>query len=469
MKPIPIKLTATDELTGEQIHVEFGMKIPDFEGMPRALQKYLKGFSVEQIRLFWLLLKFNTIYGTDNLIRRRDIDLKMLLEKKLITFEQKVTHSKGDDQMLQTEMNELIEKALLKRENRFIVPMSEEAYFEFREMILLEFEDIEKKFETMIESALDEEIKNLSLGKKLKYYFKVKKKIPELTKELKAQSFQTLIQKAKELDNELVKQGFHEEAISLVKDFDHMRYQLLLQRVIRYFEELDGGDSFHKQEFEVHGELSNLQWIIENTASRNDAFDLICMDAEEAYLDFLDWFCREEYKRYKDKMNKAERRAFQLLFFRRKAFYGRIPAFEPLFLNFISDIDKDVLGKLVLHLVLKKDRFGGYDLKGDVLNKWAGYLSVYPTLVDRDIDYFELLFNRDKCMAVAAEVCTREELEILSYCLKDEKSNEQPISNEILATKYRYTLEEMNELIQGIFRKIKSQCSKEGSIVNEVV
>ncbi|HHB1770757.1 TPA: hypothetical protein ACOQ31_001901 [Bacillus cereus] len=450
MKPSKISIKVEDDLTGEKFEYKLRMFFPNYENIGREMKRYLENFTYADAQFIVKMIRLYHIFGTQDLMRTKSINIKKLIENSLLQLHKhEISGSVGGDKY---ENENLLETALFKKNTPFNLLMSEESYISFRESVLNEIESVDAQINTMMENVLAEQIDQLGFMKKIKYHLVKKKKVNEIKDELKEKMYLMILETAKEIDNDIEKQNFHIEALSLIENFQKDKYQELIEKVLNYFSKQKGENIAYINQLRQDGyesEMNNLFWIVENTVSRSDAFDLIRLEAESIYIGFMDWFHKREYEKLRGEMEFFERRAFQLLFFKRKIFYDRIPVFEPMFKSFMFDSGEEITAKLTLLLIFKKREISNINLEEEMLVNWRQYLSLYPSLVDDKIDFFEILLDKTKCIKYARQVCSQQELEILKWFLDG-------INLELISIKSGIEKKETIRILEEAVKKIES-------------
>lgn len=462
MHSAKIAIKIHDEKSGEKIKVKLRVFVPKWQHLEYAMKDYLALFQPMEHLFILKMIKFHLMFANDDLIRAESFDLKKLFDSGFIrdietVFEKKHTKNSND-----RTVERLLPKALYYSPN-CILRFPEEAYINFRQLILDELVAIEQQIDQLANDTRDSIIKKLSFYKKLKYRYFNKNGIDATLNKAKRKAFKLVLNSAKKIESDISSKDFANRAELLLKSFDKEEYRNLIKDVIDYLSSSynNKGDEYYdeqiehlKESIENDNQVDSLVWIVENMISHADAFDIMRIEAENIFYDFLGWYFRKKYRQFRGKMTIAERRMFQLLFFRRKSFEYRFIFSEPLFTNFVFNSDDITKALLILVLLLKKGRFGEENLNKELLTRWQSYLRIYPKLVDKHLKSIEVLNDKEKLAEILNRICTDNEIQIVKLYLKG-------IDPELISIKTNMKLKNMIKLMSAVTRKIKKEVDKD--------
>ncbi len=122
-----------------------------------------------------------------------------------------------------------------------------------------------------------------------------------------------------------------------------------------------------------------LNWVVRHFYDPAECFRLLRRETESVEMGLHQEVFKHLYRTVRRQMNRFERRAFMLLFFRQKFLGGRVAIREPVIQSFLTGTGSMNLGLVLLTLVFKHTSWGGEQgLGAELEQRWKAYLRVYP-------------------------------------------------------------------------------------------
>lgn len=340
-----LELKFHDPFTGEKIEYSFKGILPNYENMPRAMVEYVSKFNSDDADYILKMMKFHLLLnGVENIAYSKMINIRELFLCGVIKEHELDDEKPIDCQLSIIQFAELLRKQLVI-ESEFSLHMTQQGYEEFKYMLLDEVTNIDNDLDNMFDQAKKKSLSKLNFIQRLKLFIK-KTDFESIRLDAKKDALKLIMKTVYEYEGSFSNKRFSSIATELLENFDKSKYTLLLNEFIKHYLDSYGGNGikYYKEQIKWLKRCSKqtnpdeirtcLYWIIDNGASRIDAFKLILLEAEDISQEFYSWFYRQEYRRLRKKMTIADRRFYQLLFFRREIFDFRIPINEPSIMSF---------------------------------------------------------------------------------------------------------------------------------------
>ena len=160
---------------------------------------------------------------------------------------------------------------------------------------------------------------------------------------------------------------------------------------------------------------------------------------------------------------------------------GRIPILAPIIMNFVTGMDEETIGLIVLVLVFKRRSWNGHRLDKELENRWRCYLKFYPLWVD--------ILQSDERGKYAADTFSKKNISIETAIAKGKEGKtiflkdrlgkqaalrENPLDENRIVSKDRYypplltnnplqvlVTGSKEELLSSLPKWLKSYCTKE--------
>ena len=199
--------------------------------------------------------------------------------------------------------------------------------------------------------------------------------------------------------------------------------------------------------------LEAIDWIANNLVNRNSMIRLMLREAESVLLDLLSWHFRNVYRKIRKQLTYAERRAFQLMYFRQPFNGYRIAAFDNLSLGFAFGMDDETRALCALAMIVGQKKLEENDVGKQVAERWQAYLRFYPFWVEltredeKERKYSE---RRSKKRVPFEQVLETEKIDLAVDCDKHETdsriqyilANIAPLAEKYCSNRERQTLVE---------------------------
>jgi hypothetical protein len=341
--------------------------LPQIDQLERYTKEICSEMDLDELSYLSKMTKFSIVFPVE---KNEYVDYQEMMRCGLILKNSHISPIEN------SEVKSLFYNAL--KGSYLEVNMTEYGYYAFRDMVLEELESYDNWHDEMFNKAYKDNIRKLSMTKRLRLLTK-KKKIDKIKEELRKDSWSMITSTANADSNKIAENNFPKRAFELLENFDNKKYKDLIQDVIIEFEMLssdgyreviqrlnDGGNQKKKEDI--------LEWIIDNTCSIESAFENIKREADYINKEIIYKYCMNYYKIHMKEMNREEKRLYQLCFFRRKEFQYRIPVFD----DFMRSFWKENMQIIFTGLVLKGIN---PDYKQDnkmLEEKWKEFLSIYP-------------------------------------------------------------------------------------------
>lgn len=456
MQKETLTFTITDPITNEKIDIKTNYFLLELENMGEAVLDYLSFFEEDDQEYILKMIKLNMIFNADLIKNPQVIDLEEMYCRGCIT--ETDLFNSGTSRPSEP-ANDLIRKAIFNQ-LPIPIPIGEEEYIDFRATVLAEMEDIDVELDEIGKASYKNALNKLNIFSRLKFQIFKKEEMSDVIDDAKCDIYKMIILEAHKFESHLESQGFSQRAEMLFEEFNEEDYCSLIDDVINFFKTHKNGNTNYseiiKHLLEYRGktdredQLGCVYWIINHTVSRENAFKFILFEAEDIYLDFLDWFFREQYRQLRYEMTKEEKRIFQLLHFRREVFDYRIPVLEPLFIDFILKYNHYVTALIILVLGHKRREMYGKNIADELELRWLQYLEKYPELNQRALEYH--LLSKESVINHANRLFTDQEAELLRLYMEGN-------SIELIAVKFDLGKDKVVDLIEELTLKLKNEAS----------
>lgn len=377
------KLSTTIKYSYEDDGKKVKGKVRAFVPQIDQLEKYTKEIcsDMDLDELFYIskMIKFSIVFPVE---KNEYVDYQEMMRCGLILKNSNISPIENGD--VKTLFYNALKGSYLE------VNMTEQGYYAFRDMVLEEFENYDNRLEEMFNKVYQENIRKLSMAKRLRLLFK-QKKFDKFKEEFRKDTWSMIASTANTHSNKIAEKNFPKRAFELLENFDNKKYKELIQDVIMGFEMLsadgyreviqslnDGGNQKKKEGI--------LEWIIDNTCSIEAAFENIKREADYINKEIIYKYCVNFYKIHLKEMNREEKRLYQLCFFRRKEFQYRIPALD----DFMRSFWKENMQIIFTGLILKGIN-PDYQQDNKLLEeKWKEFLAIYPYALNKRNLYYHL-------------------------------------------------------------------------------
>lgn len=386
---------------------------PDFKGFGAFFKDLVSRYSPKERLFIARMIHFHFLFPPNDVISREYIDYGEMLELGISSIS--ASNTSHDLQL-----NELLYRTVYNNKV-FKLSMSEESYHSYRLMVLDEIEDIEKCLNNDFDAHIDQ-ITKASLRKRLRLKFRYRK-VKEAKREAFDEIFKLLNKGCKESEKHIVSKKFYEEAQILLEKFNRKHYDSLIVRLTAFYNEEYARihSDYILEEIQYINSAQTLEdrksvlcWIFENTSSRSDAFDLMKLDAEHIYLQCIGHYFKDFYIKTRKKMNKEERRIFQLACFQRKAFLGKIPILD----GFLKSFWENNMELIIMGLVVNRNNPLYFEKNNELERKWREFLNIYPISI-QNYPIFNKLNDKTKCLDLASKNFNDQEYLILKAFLEN--------------------------------------------------
>jgi RNA polymerase-interacting CarD/CdnL/TRCF family regulator len=360
------------------------------------------------------------------------------------------------DMIKDRSINDLLYKTIYN-DKVFKLPMSQKSYYEFRDAVINELTNIEHDLEDDFNGYLENAISKASLKKKFRFKLHPQK-IKKAKKEAMEEVYKIINKACKESDKDIVEQRFYEDAEELLKKFNSQQYEKLINRFHLYLN--NEYDKYKKdyilEEIQYINNAKTIEekndvliWIFENTSARSDAFDSIKLDAENIYLQCVELYNKDFYKKTRAKMNAEEKRLYQLMYFRRDIFLGKIPALD----GFLRSFWQNNMRLIIEGLVVKNGNPFYTEKHNQLEQKWREFLQLYPIALS-NASLINKVSDKIKCKKIAKENFKGKECNILIAFL----DNHDP---DTICANYDITNSECEALIQKFQEAVRNSERKD--------
>jgi DNA-binding CsgD family transcriptional regulator len=165
-----------------------------------------------------------------------------------------------------------------------------------------------------------------------------------------------------------------------------------------------------------------VSWIAANLVNRNECLRLLQREAESVYHSVLDYGFKQEYRKLRHLLTRAERRAYALMFFRLPIFDYHVAVMDPVISSFYSGMDEETQGLILLVLVFKVHEWQeNKNLDKELERRWRAYLRFYP--------YWVEIIQGDDREAKRQKSSEAKMLSLEHVIAKDENGNNLTLSN----------------------------------------
>lgn len=356
-------------------YVEDGKKVkgrvraflPHMDQLERYTKEICSEMDMDELSYLSKMTKFSIIFPVE---KNEYVDYQEMMRCGLILKNSHISPIENSD--VKTLFYNALKGSYLE------VNMTEQGYYAFRDMVLEELESYDNKLDEMFNKAYKDNIRKLSITKRLRLLTK-KKRFDKIKEDLRKDAWSMITSTANADSNKIAEKNFPKRAFELLENSDNKKYKELIQDVISEFKMLSSEG--YREVIERLNEGSNqkkkeeiLEWIIDNTCSTEAAFENIKREADYINKEIIFNYCLNFYKIHMKEMNREEKRLFQLCFFRREKFQYRIPAFDDFMRSFWSENMQLIFTGLVL-----KGINPDYEQDNKLLEeKWKEFLAIYP-------------------------------------------------------------------------------------------
>lgn len=278
------------------------------------------------------------------------------------------------------------------------MPIDEVGYGEFRELVLGEFEELQKSFRTERKNragAVDVRF-NASKVVFVRWLRKIVKLASEIDRK-RGGELEPLARRANDLLIETAKHSPECSPAALTAWLNGQEIHSFLREAAEALSRRGNGNSCHFQE--TAGWLNDVRqkgsdsekaeallWIFRNCRNRAALFEELMREVDFVGSYFVGQACRHLYRRIRRLLNRTEKRLFTLMYFQRlPRFGGPSPTFplggltlffDPVLQSFADDETGMALAVIVTGA--KRKSIGAEDLTAKLLSRFKAYLSFYP-------------------------------------------------------------------------------------------